>query len=264
MKHKGLFRFIQKTVAGILLSGIIWTVWEILRRISGAPETLFPSVTSIILRLTTALINEDLTGQVLFSLALICSGLAAGSAAAVFLVFMAELHPVLGKTVDTIAAVFHPLPGIALLPVVILWFGTGISAVLIIIVHSVIWPLTINLKSGYESLPATWRMVADIFRYSPAERFAHITLPGSIPFVISGLKIAWARAWRALISAEMVFGAVAYTGGIGWFIFSRRIFMDTAGIFAGILMVVILGLVVEQGVFKPLETAARRRWGRLP
>ena len=199
-----------------------------------------------------------------FSLFLIGAGLTLGASGAVILVFLAELHPFLGKAVSTAAAVFHPLPGIALLPVVILWFGTGIPAVMVIIVHSVLWPLTINLKSGYESLPATWRLVADIFSFSPAERFYRVTLPGSVPFILSGAKIAWARAWRALISAEMVFGAVAYSGGIGWFIFSRRIFMDTAGIFAGIAAVVCLGLIVEQGIFRPLEKAAQKRWGSMP
>ncbi len=264
MKISGFLNSLKKTAVRLLIFLLTGLIWEITRRASGAPEALFPSIPAILNRLAIAVFNEDLKEQILFSLILIGSGLAAGSVTAAFLVFLAELHPVMGKAVDTAAAVFHPLPGIALLPVVILWFGTGIPAVLIIIVHSVLWPLTVNLKSGYENLPATWRMVADIFGYSPAERFFRITLPGSFPFVLSGLKIAWARAWRALISAEMVFGAVAYAGGIGWFIFSRRIFMDTAGIFAGILVVVALGLIVEQGLFRPLEKAARKRWGTLP
>ena len=67
--------------------------------------------------------------------------------------------------------------------------------------------------------------------------------------------------WRALISAEMIFGAVAARGGLGWFLHTRRVFMDTAGLFAGILVVMIVGSAVENGLFGTLERRTIGRWG---
>jgi NitT/TauT family transport system permease protein len=80
-----------------------------------------------------------------------------------------------------------------------------------------------------------------------------IKLPASMGYIISGMKIGWARGWRAFISAEMVFGSIGGKGGIGWYIFNQRNFMDTPGIFAGILVVIIIGIIVENGIFGWLE-----------
>ena len=85
-------------------------------------------------------------------------------------------------------------------------------------------------------------------------------LPASIPQIISGLKIAWARAWRALISAEMLFGITSGKGGLGWYIYDRRIFMDTPGMYAGLMVLVLIGLIFESLIFNGLEKMTSRRW----
>lgn len=235
--------------------------WEAMRIIFSPPEELFPPLAAIAGAIWKAALAGDLGMQILFSLGMIAAGLSAGIVLAVLLVFLAELHPLLGTAVSRLAGILHPLPGIALLPVVILWFGIGIPAVLVIIIHSVLWPLTENLKSGFENISEGYRLVAKNFGFGPLERLFRVILPAAFPFLLAGFKIAWARAWRALISAEMVFGAVAYSGGLGWFIFSRRVFMDTAGIFAGLTVVVVIGLCVEQGLIRPLERRTVERWG---
>ncbi|MGH8814004.1 MAG: ABC transporter permease, partial [Advenella sp.] len=79
--------------------------------------------------------------------------------------------------------------------------------------------------------------------------------------IVSGLKVGWAFAWRTLIAAEMVFGASSGQGGLGWYVFQHRNELETAQVFAGLVMVVILGLVVENLVFTTLEKMTVRRWG---
>ena len=255
-------RRLLRPASGILLTLLIVTlVWETARFLLGPPEELFPPLKEVFAQLMADLRGGNLLPQILFSMGMIAAGLSAGVGASVLLVFLAELHPLFGRLIDGAAAVFHPLPGIALLPVVILWFGTGIPAVLVIIIHSVLWPLTTALKSGYESIPRTYLLVADNYGFGSGERFVKVTLPASFPYLLAGLKISWARAWRALISAEMVFGAVAYAGGLGWYIFSKRVFMDTAGIFSGLTAVVLIGVIVEQGLLRPLERVTIERWG---
>jgi NitT/TauT family transport system permease protein len=147
------------------------------------------------------------------------------------------------------------------LPLIILWAGTGTTAVLVIIVHSVVWPLTTNLYAGFRSVPAHLYDVVRNYRLSTLELVRHLLLPSAFPFLLAGLRIGWARAWRALIAAEMVFGAVGARGGIGWFIFQRRVFMDTTGLFAGIVSVMLIGVIVEELVFESLERMTVRKWG---
>ena len=96
---------------------------------------------------------------------------------------------------------------------------------------------------------------------SPWAVTLEIRLPASMPYLLSGIKIGWARAWRALISAEMVFGAVGAKGGIGWYLLNQRTFMDTAGLFAGIILVVLIGIFVEDVLFSLIEARTLRQWG---
>jgi len=133
--------------------------------------------------------------------------------------------------------------------------------VLFIIVHSVLWPLVTNLDAGYRSIPEAFTLVARNYEIKTASLFTRVFLPATSPYLLAGLKIAWARGWRALISAEMVFGAIGGSGGVGWFIFNKRVFMDTSGLFAGILVVIIIGILVEDILFHFLEKTTVEKWG---
>ena len=79
--------------------------------------------------------------------------------------------------------------------------------------------------------------------------------------MLSGIKVGWARAWRGLISAEMIFGA-AQSAGIGVFINNARtIWIDYASVYAAIFLIIIVGIIVEYGLFRTIEKHTVRKWG---
>ena len=86
-------------------------------------------------------------------------------------------------------------------------------------------------------------------------------LPGALPSIVSGLKIGWAFAWRTLIAAELVFGVSSGAGGLGWFIFENKNMLDIPNVFAGLLTVILIGLVVENLIFQTIERRTVQRWG---
>ncbi len=88
-----------------------------------------------------------------------------------------------------------------------------------------------------------------------------ILIPAAFPSILTGLKIGWAFAWRTLIAAELVFGVSSRSGGLGWFIFENRNQLETADVFAGLTMVIIIGLLVESVIFRTIETRTVRKWG---
>lgn len=88
-----------------------------------------------------------------------------------------------------------------------------------------------------------------------------ILIPAALPAILSGLKIGWAFAWRTLIAAELVFGVSSSQGGLGWFIFRSRNELFTDKVFAGLVMVILIGLAVETFIFRTVENATIRRWG---
>jgi NitT/TauT family transport system permease protein len=88
-----------------------------------------------------------------------------------------------------------------------------------------------------------------------------ILIPAAFPSILTGLKIGWAFAWRTLIAAELVFGASSGQGGLGWFIFQSKNMLEVPQVFAGLLTVILFGLLVENGVFRLLEQRTVVRWG---
>jgi NitT/TauT family transport system permease protein len=98
---------------------------------------------------------------------------------------------------------------------------------------------------------------------SGARFVVEILVPAAFPQILSGLRIGWAFAWRTLIAAELVFGVSARSGGIGWFIYTNRAQLETASVFAGLLTVIVIGLVVEGMIFRTLTRFTVQRWGQV-
>ncbi|HML45562.1 MAG TPA: ABC transporter permease subunit [Clostridia bacterium] len=249
----------RRWVSRLFFLGLFALVWAGTARFSGISPLLLPPPGRVLVALWTNLIAGTLLPQALFSLGLILAALLISAALALILGVAGEMSPFLLRMIDAVSAMAHPLPGLALLPLVVIWFGTGTPAVLAVIVHACLWPLLISFQSGMRDAPPLY---AEIGRNLSMSRFSvaiRILLPAAASQIVSGLRIGWARAWRALISAEMVFGAVGKLGGLGWFLFKRRVMMDTAGLFAGILTVALIGMAVEELIFRYVEKGMEKR-----
>jgi len=88
-----------------------------------------------------------------------------------------------------------------------------------------------------------------------------ILIPAAFPSILTGLKIGWAFAWRTLIAAELVFGVSSGSGGLGWFIYEKKNQLEIPSVFAGLLTVILIGLLVENVIFRVIERHTVRRWG---
>ncbi|MCK5201327.1 MAG: ABC transporter permease subunit, partial [Spirochaetales bacterium] len=214
-------RIINKTLERFVWIGFLVIIWATVVWAGDFSPLILPSPALVIKALFLGFSEGPLGKQILISLVLVFSGMCVGTLIAFLLLLLAVFSSQGESFVTTMTAVFHPLAGIALLPVIILWFGTGALSIIFIIIHSVVWPMVTNLIAGYRSIPEPYRIVGRNYELTPFRMFLKITIPGSFPYILAGLKISWARAWRALISAEMIFGAVFDSGGVGWFIFSK-------------------------------------------
>ncbi|KNZ43386.1 ABC transporter permease [Acetobacterium bakii] len=241
--------------------GIMLIAWEAIAKLTPVSPLAFPSLEAVVAALINSILTGDILLQMLFSLGLIFVGLVIGVLLSFVMSALSVVSPVFESFVDTCVSIFHPLPGIALLPLIILWIGTGSKAILFIIVHSVLWPMILNMTAGFKSIPVVYKKIGQNYEFSNAKIIFKIYIPASMPYLIAGLKIGWARAWRASISAEMIFGASGGIGGIGWYIFNKRVFMDTAGIFAGLLVIIVVGMLVEDFIFSKIEDRTVKKWG---
>ena len=224
-------------------------------------ELVFPTVGATLRALLDALADGKLPHQVAFSLRVLLTGYAVGVALAVAMSVLAAYSRLGNDLLDTLTAMFSPLPAIALLPLALLWFGLGLGSLVFVLIHSVLWPVALNMHSGFKGVSRTLRMVGANYGLGGLRQVAYILLPAAFPAILAGLKIGWAFGWRTLIAAELVFGATSGNGGLGWFIYENKNTLEIPSVFAGLLTVILIGLVVENLIFKTLERKTVLKWG---
>jgi len=255
------WKFLNSTafrrIAALLMLAV---AWQIAATVQSNPIML-PSFTQTVAAFWEALLDEGLASSAAASVLVLLKGYVVGTALALAFVSVAVANPFVRETLTVLTAMFNPLPAIALLPIAMLWFGLGEKSLIFVLVHSVLWPFALAALTGFQAVPETLRLVGRNCGLRGASYVALILVPAALPAIISGLKVGWAFAWRTLIAAELVFGVSSSQGGLGWFIFRNRDELFTDKVFAGLLTVILIGLVVETVIFRTVEAVTIRRWG---
>jgi NitT/TauT family transport system permease protein len=236
-------------------------LWEAGTRLFAVSPLLFPPASTVLVAFGGALASGEIPGYAGQSLKVLLTGMAIGAGVALVLTTLAVTTRLGAEILETLTSMFNPLPAIALMPLALLWFGLGVNAVVFVIVHSTLWPMSLNTYTGFVTVPPTLRRVGQNFGLSGWRLVTGILLPAAFPYILSGIKIGWAFAWRTIIAAEMVFGVAGRHGGLGWFIYQNRFELNTDLVFAGLLTVILIGLLVENLFFRWLERRTVLRWG---
>ncbi|MGN6831321.1 ABC transporter permease [Paucibacter sp. M5-1] len=240
----------------LLLAGL----WELLARWADN-DLLLPSFSQTAGAFVEGWRSGELLLRAGMSIGLLLQGYALGVLLSLALTALAISTRIGRDLLATLTAMFNPLPAIALLPLALLWFGLGPTSLIFVLVHAVLWPLSLNTFAGFQAVPETLRMAGRNYGLSGLRFVLQILVPSALPAILSGLRIGWAFAWRTLVAAELFFGASSGRGGLGWYIFQNRNELYTDRVFAGLAMVILIGLVVESLVFNTLERLTIRRWG---
>jgi NitT/TauT family transport system permease protein len=251
-QHAWLRKFVILVVLAALWEGV--ARWQ-------NNDLLLPTFFQTAKALVEGLITGELLEKAAISLKVLLKGYVAGIAGAFVLTTLAVSTQFGRDLLSTLTAMFNPLPAIALLPLALLWFGLGQGSLVFVLIHSVLWPLSLNTYAGFQGVPETLRMAGRNYGLSGIRYVLQILVPAALPSILSGLKIGWAFAWRTLIAAELVFGASSGKGGLGWYIFQNRNELYTDKVFAGLVLVILIGLLVENLGFHTLERLTVRRWG---
>ena len=244
-----------------LIVAVLAALWEAAARWQNN-DLLLPTFSATMKALTEGLVSGELMERVRLSLFVLVQGYAAGVLLAFALTTLAVSSRLGRDLLSTLTSMFNPLPAIALLPLALLWFGLGRGSLVFVLIHSVLWPLALNTYAGFQGVPETLRMAGRNYGLRGIRYVLQILVPAALPAILSGLKIGWAFAWRTLIAAELVFGTSSGKGGLGWYIFQNRNELYTDRVFAGLVMVVLIGLLVESLGFATLERLTVRKWGQ--
>src|SRR5206468_1965778 len=197
--------------------------------------------------------DGEILHKVANSVQLLLKGYAVGLVLALIFTALAMMSRIGNDLLETLTSAFNPLPAIALLPLALIWFGLGDGSIMFVLVHSVLWAVALNTHSGFRSVSNTLRMVGRNYGLRGITLVTKILIPAAFPSILTGLKIGWAFAWRTLIAAELVFGVSSGKGGLGWFIYENKNQLEIPNVFAGLFTVIVIGLLVENVIFRTVE-----------
>jgi NitT/TauT family transport system permease protein len=120
------------------------------------------------------------------------------------------------------------------------------------------FPVIFNTWTGVKAVKEIWLRSAQSMGADDRRMFRHVILPGALPYILTGLRLGLAQAWRILVALEMLVGV---SWGLGWLIFGARELLNTDAMLAGIAAIGIIGIVLEKFVFQKIEDYTVIRWG---
>ena len=235
-----LYRDHERLVIGAGTFSMLLLAWEALGR-SGLVDPLFVSSPSRVLEAGWALLQEpDFWNDLRVS----GTEFALGYGAAALVGILIGLSVGLSKRLDYLMAPFvdtlNAVPRVTLLPLIIIWFGIGIWSKVAVVFLGAVIPILINTQSGVKTNEIRFVRVARSFSASRFKIFTSIVLPGTVPFIFTGLKYGAGRALLGVVVGELY----ASTAGVGHVIADAGNTLQTDIVFFGVFIFMVTGLVV--------------------
>jgi len=231
------------TIAVVLALGI----WALLTS-RATPSSTVISPWDVLAQVRELAVN-GYTGRPLWehvgaSLMRTTAGFVSGSVVGV-IVGMAMGHsPIVSSALAPFFSFVRPIPAIAYIPMVILWFGIGeFSKILLIFIASFLY-VALNTAAGVRAVPQDLIRVARTLGANNARLFFSVILPEALPYVMLGLKVALALSWAVVVAAELV----AAQEGLGYMIMDAGTFFRIPDLYVGIALIGIVGLLLERAL----------------
>jgi NitT/TauT family transport system permease protein len=239
---------------------MLLALWQVYVVWSDVEPLIFPAPSDVGRALWTGWVSGDLARATDATIWLLLLSLLIGVVLGLLFTVLARVSTFADDLVELLTGMLNPLPSVAMLPIAIIWFGLNVNALLFVVVNAVVWPVTLNISTGFRTANPTlvnvgrvlglpwWRMVTDVL------------FPAALPHTMTGIKTGLGYGWRTIIAAELVFGISGSKGGLGNFLNDARTFMRTDDVFAGIVTVAAIGVLLEAG-FNLIERRTVVRWG---
>ena len=237
---------------------VVGALWEVVAWLGVFPRQLFPPIEDIVVRFVGLAASGILEHHAIETLLRLIAGFGLAAVAGVTVGVLMGRSRRAEDILLPLISIGAPIPGLAYAPLFLLWFGLGDLPAVLLVAFVSAFPVIFNTWTGVKAVKEIWIRSAQAMGADDRRLFRQVILPGSLPYVLTGLRLGLAQAWRILIAVEML---AAVPWGLGWLIFGARKFLDTNAMMSGILVIALIGLVLEKLVFKKIEDFTVVRWG---
>ena len=235
-------------------------IWEFVARSGAFPPRLFPPLEVVAATLVRLTISGILPHHALETLLRLAAGFGIAALAGVAIGIMMGRSKRAEELLLPLVSIGAPIPGLAYAPLFLLWFGLGDTGSIVLVAFVATFPVMQNTWTGVKAVKEIWIRAARTMGADGRRLFRHVIVPGAMPYILTGLRLGLAQAWRILVAVEML---AAVPWGLGWLIFGAREFLNTDAMLAGIAVIGAVGLALEKLVFQRLERFTVVRWGMM-
>ncbi|MBB5173679.1 ABC transporter permease [Texcoconibacillus texcoconensis] len=248
-------------VRRIIFFATLFTIWEILYRLNQVYEvrstTLFPSPIGAVEQLYIGFFETGILTEALSqSLQRIAVGFTLAVIIGALLGIVLGISKIADETLGSLVIALQSVPSIVWLPIAFVLFGVGNTAIIFVVTLGGTWAMTLNMRMGIKNVEPILIRAAKTMGYQGKELVWRVMIPASIPSALTGMRLAWAFGWRALMAAELI-----GRGGLGRTLMDARDFYNMDLVIAIMVIIAVIGLIVEYLVFNKIEKNVLSRWG---
>lgn len=247
----------DKTIRIVGFYILLLAIWEGIFRLHLWPEFLFPSPFGVLKTLATGFYDKSLLIGIGISMKRIILGFGLSLVVGVVLGFVIGRVKILDETIGPLLLGLRTLPSICWLPLGLLWFGLNEKAILFVVIMGATFSITLATDAGVKNIPTIYLRAASTMGAKGFNKYVYVILPAALPSIITGMKLGWSFAWRSLMAGEMLFVSL----GLGHLLMMGRELNDIRQIFAVMVMIVAIGVIIDNQLFGLLEKKVRVRWG---
>lgn len=224
-----------------LVPATLIIIWQLLSQVGLISTRILPAPTQIVEAAVRLALSGELLRNVGVSLYRALVGFLIGSSIGLSLGVLNGLSRSAERLLDSSLQMIRNIPHLALIPLVILWFGIGDPARIFLVTLGVFFPIYINTFAGIRSIDPNLLEMGRVYGLSRKQLFWQIVLPGALPNMLVGLRYALGLMWLTLIVAE----TIAANSGIGYMAMNAREFMQTDVVAMSILLYALLGKLAD-------------------
>ena len=251
-------RLAKDTVYVVFPIAVVLVLWQLFAKLGDVPPALFPPLETIgralVRTAEEGTLWTDVGGTFLRLFKAVVVGSMIGTVIGALMGYFRDWERAFILPLNFLLAI----PGTALFPLTMIWFGLSEMAILSILIYEVTLTVMANTWTGVKSIDLSLIRAGRAFGADGASMFWRVLLPSAMPSIISGYRLAFSRAWRIVIIAEMM---ISVGSGLGYRLYWAREFFQTDVVYATLLTIGIVGLVFERLVLRTAEAMTVNRWG---
>ncbi|RNB85106.1 ABC transporter permease [Brevibacillus fluminis] len=248
----------------VIFIGILYTIWEVISKSGMFPSFLWPPIlisshgeATVLGTLWHGLLSGQILEATFITLRRLVVGFAIAITLGLLMGYAIARYKWVDDTLGFLITALQSVPSIVWLPLAIVWFKLGEGAILFIVTIGATWTMTVNASTGFKNVSPLYLKVAKTMGSSGLHLLRTVVLPASIPHLISGLRIAWAFAWRALMAGELL----GTGGGLGQLLEMGRALQSMDLVLSIMIIIGVVGTLMDNQVFMRMEKTISRKWG---